>query len=138
MALQLEIRTTTKTPINKVQIERFVRCAAKVAAFPSNYELSVVCVGERAMQTLQRKYRNKPKATNVLSFPYDEASGEVVLCIPIIQRQAKAKQVKFSEELLYLLSHGLLHLIGFDHVGSEKEAERMERLEQRMLRQCYR
>lgn len=138
MALQIAIRTTIKTPINKVQIERFIRCAQQVKPFPADYELSVVCVGERAMQTLQQRYRNKPKATNVLSFPYDKTSGEVVLCIPIIQRQAKAKGVSFSSELLYLLSHGLLHLVGFDHVGSVKQAEHMERFEQRILNQCSR
>lgn len=136
MALHLAIRTTTKTPISKVQIERFIRCTQKLVAFPTEYDLSVVCVGETAMRNLQWRYRSKLTATNVLSFPYDETSGEVVLCIPVIQRQAKAKQVKFPAELLYLLSHGLLHLVGFDHVGSNQQAKRMERLEQRMLRQC--
>lgn len=137
MALKLAIRTTTKTPISKARIEKFIRCVEKAVKFPPGYELSVVCVGTRAMQTLQRSYRHKSYATNVLSFPYDARSGEVVLCIPVIQQEAKVKGVKFSQELLYLLSHGLLHLLGFDHVGSVKQAERMEQLEQRMLRQCY-
>lgn len=138
MALHIAIRTTIKTPISKAQIERFIRCAQSIVAFPAEYDLSVVCVGEKVMQTLQRRYRHKLAATNVLSFPYDENTGEVVLCIPVIQRQAKQKKVKFSEELLYLLSHGLLHLVGFDHVDSDIDAERMEHLEQRIMQQCIR
>lgn len=138
MPLHIAIRTTIKTPISKTQIERFIRCAQPVVVFPAEYDLSVVCVGEQVMQTLQRRYRNKLAVTNVLAFPYAENNGEVVLCIPVIQRQAKQKKVKFSEELLYLLSHGLLHLVGFDHVDSEIEAKRMEHLEQRIMQQCFR
>ena len=107
-------------------------------AFPAGYQLSIVLVGEARMRGLNKAYRKKDKSTNVLSFDYDKFSGEVVLCVPVIRRQAHAKGVSLTQELLYLLSHGLLHLQGFDHEGAEREALRMEALETRMMNICYR
>lgn len=137
MKLQLEIRTTTQTPINKRQIQRFVECVQGESPFPQGYNLSVALVGEQRMAHVNGQYRHAPHATNVLSFGLDAKNGEIVLCPQVIKRQAKAKKVSFSHELLYLLSHGILHLQGFDHEGSEAQAQHMERKEQQILSVCF-
>lgn len=135
--LILAIRTTTTARINIRAVETFIRCAARQAHFPAGYELSVALVGRQAMKTFNTRYRGKPQATNVLSFEYNPHCGEIVLCVPVIQRQAKAKGVSFQSELVYLTNHALVHLTGLDHEQSESQARRMEAKEYQIMQLCY-
>jgi probable rRNA maturation factor len=89
---------------------------------------------------LNREFRNKDKPTDVLSFPSGEKLtgvsflGELAISIPMACKQAKEFGVTVREELLRLLIHGLLHLLGYDHEGvSKSEAQRMRRLERKIL-----
>jgi len=90
-------------------------------------ELVVVYVGEPQAQQLNQKYRGKDSATDVLSFDSMEPGclGELVLCLDLIRRQAKKHQLTVKQELSYLLLHGLLHLLNYDHEQSATEAKRM-------------
>ena len=78
-------------------------------------------------------YRKKNKATNVLSFPYGKGSGDVVLCHPVIAREARAQGKSVAAHYAHLVVHGILHLRGYDH-EKKRDAERMERREVRILR----
>ncbi len=80
-------------------------------------EVSVAVVGEAVMRRLNATYRGERRATDVLSFTYRKrpAQGEVVICLPVARRQARARAHTLARELEVLLVHGLLHLAGFDH-----------------------
>ena len=107
-------------------------------------QLSVVVVGDRAMRTLNRSYRGRDKTTDVLAFSQiegapvltgeddSEALGDVVIALPAARRQARAGGWTLEEELLRLLVHGVLHLLGYDHEKSRREAARMRRAELRL------
>jgi probable rRNA maturation factor len=99
-------------------------------------ELSILLVDETTMSAYHEKYLGEPGSTDVLSFPMDELRpptdgeeppigllGDVVLCPEVAERQAREHQRSASEEAEYLLVHGLLHLLGYDHANLEEQAE---------------
>ena len=99
-------------------------------------ELSVVLVDEDTMSAYHQKYMGEPGPTDVLSFPMDELRppnddeeppagllGDVVLCPAVTARQAAEHGRTQEAEAEYLLVHGLLHLLGFDHAEPEERAE---------------
>lgn len=88
----------------------------------TSYDLSVVFVEEKEGHELNKKYRKKDYATNVLSFPLSETEGELILCIPIIEREAQKASISSAQHILYLFIHGCLHLKGYEH-GSKMDAE---------------
>jgi probable rRNA maturation factor len=89
-------------------------------------------VGAAEGRRLNQRYRNKPYPTNVLSFPYDRHRGDVVLCHPVVAREARAQGKTLAAHYAHLVLHGLLHLRGYEH-EKKREAERMARLEVRLL-----
>ncbi len=108
-------------------------------------ELSVVLVGEEPMTDLHVRWMDEPGPTDVLSFPMDELRsprddeepepgvlGDVVLCPQVAQRQAEAAGHSLDDELALLLTHGILHLIGYDHLEPDEHAE-MFGLQARLL-----
>ena len=103
-------------------------------------ELGILFVGDQRMRGLNRRYRGKDRTTDVLAFAMREAPhssagllGDVVIAVPTAARQAKQGQRSLDEELAVLLVHGILHLCGYDHERSEKEARRMYRRERMIL-----
>ena len=112
-------------------------------------ELGILLVGNQRMRSLNRRYRGKNRTTDVLAFAVRDAMvqspcltpnmlGDVVIAVPEAARQAKQGQRSLDEELMVLLIHGILHLCGYDHEGSEKEARRMRRRERMILRSLAR
>ncbi len=111
-----------------------VRRLAALAAERA-FEAGVRFVGTREGRTLNALYRGKEYATNVLTFVYDEGgrlTGDVVLCVPVLRREAKSQGKALAAHCAHLLLHGFLHLQGHDHVR-EREAARMERREAELL-----
>ena len=95
------------------------------------------------MRTLNRTWRDRDTATDVLSFPQREGRflhiqpdllGDIVISVPIAARQADEAGHSLAVEIDRLLVHGLVHLLGYDHELSNKEACRMERKEQQLLK----
>jgi rRNA maturation RNase YbeY len=109
-------------------------------------ELSLELVGDVRMRRLNRDYRKQDRVTDVLAFPTREAVipwgphpatgmlGDVVISVPTAVRQAKEAGRSIDDELAMLLVHGVLHLCGYDHERSEREAARMLRRERAILR----
>jgi len=99
-------------------------------------EVCVGLVGDTRMRRLNRTHRNQDRTTDVLAFAYRETQtrdspllGDVVISVPTARRQAKALSHSLDEELLRLLIHGILHLVGYDHERSSRQAQRMRRKE---------
>jgi probable rRNA maturation factor len=95
-------------------------------------EATLRIVGAREGRLLNRAFRGKDSATNVLAFQYGKDKGDVVLCHPVVAREARAQGKKLAAHYAHLLLHGLLHLRGYRH-EKKREAERMERAEIRLL-----
>ena len=107
-------------------LRRWARAAAPSLA------LTVRIVGSREARALNRRYRRRDYATNVLSFPYG-ASGDVVLCHPVIAREAREQGKSVRAHYAHLVVHGALHLRGYQH-DDNASASRMESAEVRILR----
>jgi probable rRNA maturation factor len=100
-------------------------------------EASVVLGSDALVRRLNRTYRGKDAATNVLSFPFQRPPGapeegaylgDVVLAAETVQLEADGRGIERKQHLQHLVVHGLLHLLGYDH-DTDSEAEAMERLE---------
>lgn len=102
-------------------------------------ELSIRIVDDDEGRALNRDYRGRDYATNVLSFPVDLPAGvrspligDIALCAPVIAREAEEQGKTLRDHYAHLTVHGVLHLLGHDH-GTDAEATRMETLEARIL-----
>ena len=96
-------------------------------------DLVVVFLEPTPARKLNRLFRGKNRATDVLSFSSENAFGELVLCPQVLIKQAKEHELSYKEELGYLVLHGLLHLLGYDHEKSEADARRMFRLQDQIF-----
>lgn len=117
----------------------WVAAALTTARRHTATELSIRLVGTREGRTLNREYRSRDYATNVLSFPVElprgivlPLIGDLVICAPVVAREAREQDKPLRDHYAHMTVHGVLHLIGYDHV-EDAEAERMEALERRAL-----
>jgi probable rRNA maturation factor len=119
--------------------------AAALAGRIREADLAIRVVDAREGRALNRHYRGKDYATNVLSFPADAAEGvklpkhvkmpllgDLVICAPVVAREAKEQGKALNDHYAHLTVHGVLHLLGWDH-EDEREAECMETLEREIL-----
>ena len=102
-------------------------------------DLAIRIVDEREGQALNRHYRGKDYATNVLSFPAELPEGvklpllgDLVICAPVVAREAAEQGKPVAAHYAHLTVHGVLHLLGWDH-EHDKDAEAMEQLEREVL-----
>lgn len=110
----IEINNQTKSRINlspvKRTTERFLQYYKK-----RSKEVSIAFIGDKRMRQLNRDYRRKDKITDILSFIGEDGFlGEIVIDFAQIKRQAKQNNKSINDELIFILVHGLLHLIGYD------------------------
>ena len=102
-------------------------------------ELCLVLVGNAEIRKLNAKFRKKDYPTDVLSFPAGDQLpvsilGDVVISVEKAKAQSKERRRTFNEEMVTLLIHGIVHLLGYDHERSSKDARIMERLEKKIYR----
>ncbi|WP_413587210.1 rRNA maturation RNase YbeY [Bdellovibrio sp. HCB274] len=90
-------------------------------------ELTLVFLDKKPAQKINNEFRGKDYATDVLSFDSMDPSsfGELVLCPDVLKKQAKEHKLTFQKELGYMLLHGTLHLLGYDHETNEEDAKEM-------------
>jgi probable rRNA maturation factor len=102
-------------------------------------ELSILLCDDPTIRRLNHRYRRKNKATDVLAFPMNEGPGpaphpgllgDVVISVPTATRQARERDRPIIQEVTFLLAHGLLHLIGYDHATRREEREMSARTEE--------
>ena len=104
----------------------FARAAEQVLG--PKYDLSLVFVASHRSRTLNHHYRGKDYSANVLSFPFDNQNGEMIIDLEKLVAEAKRLGMSHRERLVEIFIHGLLHLKGLDH-GSK-----MESLESQLVR----
>ena len=118
------------------RLERAATAAAKAAGFPRRYAITVLLSSDRRLKALNREFRGKDKPTNVLSFPAppnkDKYLGDVALALGVTSREAKASGKRVADHAVHLVTHGILHLAGYDHVRA-RDAKVMEALEVSIL-----
>ncbi len=116
---------------SRPQVRRWVRASCTVPA-----EVAVRFVGGTEGRDLNRDYRGRDYATNVLSFPYehgDRVHGDLVLCREVIEREAREQGKPAEAHYAHMVVHGMLHLQGHDHETGREDADRMEALEREIL-----
>lgn len=97
--------------------------------------ISVALVGKEEIKKINKKFRQKNKPTDVLSFEIKQNNilGEIIICPDVVKENAKKYKVPVKSEMLKMLVHGILHLCGYDHERSEEEEKIMEEKQEKYL-----
>ena len=139
--IQLDVSVSYGVPRKGVPAATSFRRWAAAAAHGRirRADLAIRLVGEKEGRALNRHYRGKDYATNVLSFPAELPEGislpllgDLVICAPVVAREAKEQDKPLLAHYAHLTIHGVLHLLGLDHDNS-REAEVMEQIEREIL-----
>ena len=138
----IDINNLTNYTVDK---KKFSTVAKKVLSGENRLteNISLAFVGKKDIKNLNKKFRKKDKATDVLSFELKEEKhlGEIVICPEVVKENAKKYGNTFKDEMLKVFIHGILHLLGYDHEKSfgcstgeaERQAENMERKQEKYL-----
>ncbi|MFC7402285.1 rRNA maturation RNase YbeY [Citricoccus sp. GCM10030269] len=134
--MAVEILNESGTAVEEDILLKLARHVLTALHLHPGAELSVICVDEAAMEQLHLEWMDLPGATDVMSFPMDELRpgtaessspegvlGDVVICPQVAAIQAKRGGHSTTDEMSLLLTHGLLHLVGFDHDEPDEKAE---------------
>ena len=138
MEVEVQIASAAEDLPSTAELARWARSAGSKLAGVST-ECTLRVVDEREGTLLNERYREERGATNVLAFPFEPPPGvslpllgDVVLCAPVAQREAREQMVEARAHWAHLVVHGVLHLLGHDH-RFEEEAARMRAEESRIL-----
>lgn len=131
MKISLECHSQKSCPLNIREMEALVRTVFKKAGFlfaRKSISLSLALVSPAEIKKLNKRYRKKDSVTDILSFGEypgprelkkekgkDIFLGELVICCSVVKKSAKLNEVSFRNEFGYIFSHGVLHLLGFEH-----------------------
>lgn len=130
LKLMVQYATECREAPARPQFRRWVKAALQCDA-----EVVLRLVDEAEGRDLNRQFRGKDYATNVLTFVYDDTqplAGDIVLCVPVVRQEAQQQHKDLTAHFAHLTVHGVLHLQGYDHIA-EAEAAEMERLETAVL-----
>ena len=133
-ARPLQDAATHRAALPRHRVRRLLR--ASLGPDVQSAEITVRIVDEEEGRQLNRDFRGKDYATNVLTFDYCHApvlQADLVLCAPVLAREAAALDKPLADHYAHLLVHGALHAQGWDHETSEADAEAMEAQETRIL-----
>ena len=122
-----------RAALGRSQVTRWIR-----HALADDAEITVRIVDAEEGRALNRDYRKKDYATNVLTFDYAQAPvvvADLVLCAPVVEREAREQGKSLQAHYAHLLVHGTLHAQGWDHETSEQDAREMEAYETDILRE---
>ncbi|WP_419178015.1 rRNA maturation RNase YbeY [Caballeronia sordidicola] len=133
LALTLQFPAAKSFLEHKALLPRATVASWIKASLFADAELTVRFVDTEEGRTLNRSYRQKDYATNVLTFAYaesedDPVTGDLVLCCPVVEREAREQNKPLAAHYAHLIVHGTLHAQGYDHEDSA-EAEEMESIE---------
>ncbi|MDX8387294.1 MAG: rRNA maturation RNase YbeY [Ghiorsea sp.] len=126
-----------------VDEDLIVEAVSQTCLLAENIENVSLCIrfsGNDVVQSLNAKWREKDKVTDVLSFPMqeedldvEESLGDIILAAPFVKQEAERLELTEQNHIVHLIVHGTLHLLGYDHIKDE-EAEVMQKLENNMMK----
>lgn len=128
---------TRKFKVNKRKLFDIVNRIAEIAGV-DNGSLSLSFVGEKRIRQINKDFRKKDSPTNVISFPFmdivngERLLGDIVICPLIAKKQALKQGNDFNDYMAFLIIHGFLHLLGYDHI-KEKDRIIMEKKEEEIF-----
>ncbi len=144
--MSVDVLNETETAIDELELVACVRYVMTRMRVHQDADVCVRLVDEAAMEVLHVQWMDLPGPTDVMSFPMDELRpgrsdvepsegmlGDIVLCPTVAARQAIEAGHAMEDELLLLTTHGMLHLLGFDHATPEEETEMFELQRQLLL-----
>jgi probable rRNA maturation factor len=134
--VSIEINNESVIPVDEAALQRLATFALDQLHVHPDAELAIILVDEGAMEQLHLQWMDEPGPTDVLSFPMDELRpgtedamtpagllGDIVLCPQVAVAQAETAGHSPLDEMLLLTTHGILHLLGFDHAEPDEEKE---------------
>jgi len=131
--MTIEINNESDIEVESERLLAMLRHHFSHLKISNRADLSVLFINEEPMEDLHLKWMDEPGPTDVLSFPMDELRpgnteaegllGDIVICPQVARLQADAAGHSETDEIFLLATHGLLHLLGFDHAEPEEEAE---------------
>ena len=134
--MSIEITNETEFDIDQASVLEVASFALDRMKIHPGAELAIMFIDEKAMEQLHIQWMDEPGPTDVLSFPMDELRpgteseptpagllGDIVICPSVAKRQAEAAGHETMNEILLLTTHGVLHLLGFDHAEPDEEKE---------------
>ena len=134
--MSIEVNNESAVEVDEALLVRMASYALANLHVHPDAELAIVLVDEAAMEQLHVQWMDEPGPTDVLSFPMDELRpgspesptpagllGDIVLCPQVAQAQAETAGHSLHDELIMLTTHGVLHLLGFDHAEPDEEKE---------------
>lgn len=145
----IKVHNLTKSQIDEDFLKKIAENVLKEEGIEGEMGLSIILVSPRRIKELNKKYKKENRITDVLSFGQESNSrslkfpslpneglelGDVVICLSEVKKSARKFSSSFKEELALVLVHGTLHLLGYDHEKSDKEAEKMRKKEEYYLK----
>lgn len=132
----IEVNNESAIAVDETVLQRLTDFNLAQLHVSPDAEVAIVLVDEGAMESLHVQWMDEPGPTDVLSFPMDELRpgspdnptapgllGDIVLCPQVAEAQAQSAGHSLMDELILLTTHGLLHLLGFDHAEPDEERE---------------
>jgi probable rRNA maturation factor len=130
LSLAVQYASAVQNVPTRAQFRRWLKCALQ-----RDVAITLRIVDEAEGRELNKNYRGKDYATNVLTFVYDEAhllSGDLVICAPVVEREAATQHKNLTAHYAHLTIHASLHLQGYDHLN-DADAIEMEALETALM-----
>lgn len=146
--MDILISNQQKKRIDTRKIKRVAKKILENLSCPKDIEISILLIDNNYIRELNKKYLNKDKPTDVLSFPMQPARrktafsltpsalnllGDIVISVEKAEEQAKSINVSLDDEITRLLIHGILHILGHEHEKGGKKAREMKKEEERLL-----
>lgn len=140
----IEINNLTTNLVDEDFVKKVIQQVLQGEGIKEEVELSLAFVGQGRIRTVNKRYRSKNRATDILSFPGVKVSmkefkigptekmeglGEMIICLREVKKNALKQELSFEKELAKVVIHGVLHLLGYDHEKGEQKALEMEKKE---------
>lgn len=142
----VDVRNLTKRNAYVPAVKKAIMAAFRLCGKKGAYEVSVAIVGNAQMRALKKEWKGEDKVTDVLSFPFAddkktgkrtakeaESLGEIVICVPYAERQAKELGISVKDNMITLAAHGAIHLCGIDHEVSESAYKKTLAIQKNVL-----